>query len=122
MPTRTKPLLRRSEGEPQIIEAGHCRGERSGYRNSIKWQAHAPDCDTYCTGEPKEITATKVRDDLLSTDSLIVALLCSDTITQVGFRDFHEEESTLVFLSDLKYPVGFLMSNHLLRMMLCRGN
>ena len=92
--------------------------EEKGVLNSIKWQAQASDCDTFCTGEPKKITATKARDDLPSTDSLITALLCRDASTQVGFRDFHEEESTLVSLSDLKYPLMFFMSNHLLRIML----
>ena len=96
--------------------------EEKGVVNSIKWQAQASDCDTFCTGEPKKITATKVGDDLLSMDSLIVALLCSDTTTQVVFMDFHEEESTLVFLSDLKYPLVFLLNNHLLCTMLCHGN
>ena len=92
--------------------------EEKGVVNSMKWQAHTLDCGTFCTGEPKKITAAKVRDDLLSTDSLIAALLP----TQVGFRDFHEEESTLVSLSDLKYPLAFLLSNHLLCTMLCHGN
>lgn len=96
--------------------------EEKGVVNSMKWQAHTLDCGTFCTGEPKKITAAKVRDDLLSTDSLIAALLCSDMTTQVGFRDFHEEESTLVSLSDLKYPLAFLLSNHLLCTMLCHGN
>ena len=82
--------------------------------NSINWQAHASERDTFCTGKPKQIMATKVRDDLLLMDSLIAALLCSDTTTQVGFRDFHREESALVSLSDLKYPLVFLLSNHLL--------
>ena len=61
--------------------------EEKGVVNSIKWQAHSSDCDTFCTGEPKKITATKVRDDLLSMDSLTAALLCSDTAT-CGFQGF----------------------------------
>ena len=112
MPTRTKPLFGRSEGKLRIVEK--VIAEEKGVVNSIKWQAHASECYTFCTGKPKQITATKVRDDLLSTDSLIAALLCSDTTTQVGFRDFHKEESALVSLSDLKYPLVFLLSNHLL--------
>ena len=51
-------------------------------------------------------------DDLPSTNSLIMALLCRDAKTQVGFGDFHEEESTLVSIGHLKYSL-VVLSNHL---------
>ena len=122
MPTRTKPLFGRSEGSFESLRK--VIAEEKGVVNSIRWQAHASNCDTFCTSEPKKNHSNKST-RWSSFDGQFdrsTTLHCSDITTQVGFRDFHEEKSTLVSPSDLKYPLAFLLSNHLLCTILCHGN
>ena len=76
--------------------------------NSMKRQARASDR----VRARKRITATKAPCLLRVMFSLRLIVRCRDATTQVSFGNFHEEVSTLVSLSDLRYPLAVL-NNHL---------